>query len=58
MTEIRWAKDPAYECDHDWMSKDEARLGSGPHRCLKDVGHESDPTNDDHQCCCGNISDD
>ena len=23
------------------------------HYCVKDVGHVSDVTNDDHRCCCG-----
>jgi hypothetical protein len=27
--------------------------GKNDHRCIKDQGHETDPTNDDHQCCCG-----
>lgn len=64
---IAWAKDPLNECEHSWPAKpgetiayqdeDGSRFilpAQGPHRCVKDAGHESDITNDDHQCCCGN----
>jgi hypothetical protein len=47
MTRTRWAKDPENECGEYF----------GEHRCVKDTGHESDCTNDDHQCCCGQTSD-
>lgn len=59
---IAWADSPLHECGHSWDAKEgetiEYTTGTvaarGPHRCVKQAGHESDPTNDDHQCCCGN----
>lgn len=65
---IAWAKDPLNECGHQWKAtpgetityreegSDELIIvaAQGGHRCVKDAGHESDITNDDHQCCCGN----
>jgi hypothetical protein len=44
---IRWAKDLGLECGEHF----------GTHRCVKDVNHETDSTNDDHQCCCGETYD-
>lgn len=41
---IRWARDFERECGD--------RDGKGG-RCIKDRDHLKDPTNDDHQCCCG-----
>jgi len=66
---IRWANSLDYECQHSWeaqpgetieYSKDGQTWeepARGPHRCVKQYGHTEDPTNDDHQCCCGNTSD-
>lgn len=59
---IAWADHPLNECGHSWPTKpgetieyvDAIRAATGPHRCVKRAGHEADPTNDDHQCCCGN----
>lgn len=62
---IAWAKaKDGQECGHRWDAKPgetwETSTGTkqawGSHVCIKAVGHESDPTNDDHQCCCGNSS--
>lgn len=47
----RWANDPTRECGSD----DATALTF--HRCVKDREHVSDPTNDDHQCCCGHMWD-
>jgi hypothetical protein len=44
---IRWAEDLGLECGEHF----------GTHRCVKDVNHETDSTNDDHQCCCGETYD-
>lgn len=67
---IRWA-DPLFnECGHNWDAKEGETIdyvddagnpytkpATAPHTCIKQIGHESDLTNDDHQCCCGNTSD-
>lgn len=42
---IRWGTNPDADCGHYW--------DSGTHRCVKDFTHTTDPTDDDHQCCCG-----
>jgi hypothetical protein len=44
---IRWAKELGLECGEHF----------GAHCCCKDINHETDPTNDDHQCCCGETYD-
>lgn len=59
---IAWADDLINECGHSWEAREGETMETtdgvvparGPHRCVKQAGHESDPTNDDHQCCCGN----
>ncbi len=67
---IRWARDAFNACEHRWDAREGETIdytdhktgekytepARGPHRCIKDAGHETDPTNDDHQCCCGNTS--
>ncbi len=37
------------ECGHSW----ETENSRGAHCCIKKQGHESDVTDDDHECCCG-----
>jgi hypothetical protein len=68
MTKIRWARNLSDICWHTWDTEPDeldivlvtdgngqsyAEPASGQHTCVKDAGHEQDPTNDDHQCCCG-----
>lgn len=36
----------------------ECRAARGAHVCVKVDTHCDDPTNDDHQCCCGNTWED
>lgn len=65
---IAWADSLLNECGHTWEPKEGETIegideitkevlsypARGQHVCVKQAGHESDPTNDDHQCCCGN----
>lgn len=55
---IRWSSSPYDPCDHSWTTgtgPDDPR-DTGIHRCMKHVSHTKDITNDDHQCCCGNTT--
>lgn len=64
---IRWAN--GEECNYRWNAKPGevieysgkdgpyTRPAQGAHYCIKAYGHTEDITNDDHQCCCGNTTD-
>lgn len=43
--------DTPSECGHHWGDRG---FLQDPHVCIKPLGHDLDPTNDDHRCCCGN----
>jgi hypothetical protein len=62
---IRWADSLFNECEHSWEAKEGETYSSdtgsypatGMHHCIKQRGHVHDCTDDDHQCCCGNTTD-